>query len=426
MKERYIIKIKKKSQTDWLLWMLVMLPFLFGTLNDLLGLPWVIRYLMDIAWVLLLAVTARNRYFSDNWKIGSLGCWVLLFLVTTALVYIPRYQSGLYYLWGLRNVFRFYAAFFAFALYLKPENAKEFMKLFDKLFWLNAAVSLVQFFFLDLDGDHLGGIFGTEKGGNGYTNIFFLIVVTRSVLLYLNKKEKALPCLSKCAVALLVAAMAELKFFFLEFLFVIILAVLLTDFTWRKVWIILGGFAAAIAGAVLLTTLFPNFVGWFSVRWFLENAVSGKGYTSSGDLNRLNAIPQINALWLRTFGQRLFGLGLGNCETSSFAFLNTPFFEKYGDMHYSWLAYAFMYLECGWIGLMFFWGFFVLLFFRVRKMKRNAGSEQKIYCQMAEIVAVLCLVISVYNSSLRAEAGYMVYCVLAIPFAINRARKSRC
>ena len=86
-----------------------------------------------------------------------------------------------------------------------------------------------------------------------------------------------------------------------------------------------------------------------------------------------------------------------------------------------------MYLECGWVGLAFYWGFFVLVFFRLRKMKRTVGKEGIPYCQMAEIMAVLCLAISVYNSSLRTEAGYMAFFVLAIPFAIHkRQRRGHC
>lgn len=58
------------------------------------------------------------------------------------------------------------------------------------LVWLDVVVSLYQFFVMQLDGDYLGGIFGVEKGGNVYTNIFFVIVVTKSVLSYLEKKRR--------------------------------------------------------------------------------------------------------------------------------------------------------------------------------------------------------------------------------------------
>ena len=89
-------------------------------------------------------------------------------------------------------------------------------------------------------------------------------------------------------------------------------------------------------------------------------------------------------------------------------------------MHYTWMSYATMYLECGWIGLIFYFGFFVLVYFKVLKIERNCSAGWKGYCRITRIVAVLCLIISVYNSSLRTEAGYMAYFVLAVPFAITK------
>lgn len=423
MNSRITIRITKRSLAGWMLWLLIMMPFSFGTLNDLVGLPWAIRYLLDVAWLGLGAVITVCRWQTGNQKVSSLALWILLFLIYTLFVYIVQYQNAMYYLWGVRNNFRFYAALFLFASLLTLDDIHYYLNAFDILFWVNAVVSLFQFFVLELDGDFLGGLFGAEKGGNAYTNIFFLIVVTKSVVLYLGKQEKTGSCIAKCVTALLVAALAELKFFFVEFVLMIILAVLLTNFTWRKLWIIFGGMVAVVLGAALLTRLFPSFAGWFSVQWFLENALSDKGYTSSGDLNRLTAIPQINALWLRNTGLQLFGLGMGNCDTSTFSFLNTPFYLANEDMHYTWLSYAMMYLECGWVGLVFYVGFFVLLYHRTNIIKNHANGIVRSYCILSQILVVMCVLISIYNSSLRTEAAYMMYFILAIPFVLARTYK---
>lgn len=416
MNRKLTLKIKKRSQPGWLCWFIIVLPFLFGTLNDLMGLPWSIRYAIDVAWfaLLLMMVVFRQHLSWQNKK--NLIVWALLFLLYTGLSYLPQYQSGLYYLWGMRNNFRFYTAFFAFCVFLTESDVEGYFRLFDKLFWINVIVSVVQFAFFEKGGDYLGGLFGVEKGGNGYTNIFFCIILTKSVIFYLSKKEKLSSCAWKFVAAMAVAAMAELKFFFVEAVMIIVLAVLFTDFSWRKVLIIAGGFAGIFAGAALLAVIFPSFSGFFTWEWFYNSAVSDHGYTSSGDMNRLNAIAVSNELFLENGWMRLFGLGMGNCETSSFVFLNTPFFERYGDLHYTWLSYAMMYLECGWIGLMFYFGFFVMVYFKVRKMEQSCAPEVKVYCSIARIMAILCMVISIYNSSLRTETGYMAYFVMAVPF----------
>lgn len=423
METNFTLRIKKRSQPGWLMWLIIMLPFFLGTLNELLGLPWAIRYTLDAAWgvLLVLMLYAQKRLC---WKPvqGILG-WICFFLVYTAAVYAVEYQSYLYYLWGVRNNFRFYMAFLAVALFLRLRDIEDYLKIFDILFWINAAVSVFQFFGQGINGDYLGGIFGTEKGANGYTNIFFVIVVTKSMLCYLQKKEKTWACISKCAMALIVAAMAELKFFFAEFVLILALAVLFTDFSWRKFLVIAGGSVAVIGCAALLVVFFPSFEGFFSVEWLYENALSDKGYTSSGDLNRLNAIPQINDLWLKNWSQQLFGYGLGNCDTATFAIVNTPFHEAYGHMHYTWIHYAFMYLECGWIGLIFYFGFFWLTYRKARKVGRYAQGKEKVYCLLAAVVSVCCISVAVYNASLRTEAGYMVYFVLSLPYVIEREQK---
>ena len=422
MSHKVTIRIKKRSQAEWLMWLLLMLPFVFGTCIEILHFPRVVRYIPDVAWVWLLVLMFRKQRSTDRVYMSGAALWILVYVLYTGLVYVLQYQSPFYFLWGTRINVRYYVAFFAFVAFLSHRDVKDYLRIFDILFWVNFAVSLLQYCVLAIKQDNLGGLFGTESGVNGYTNIFFLIVVSKSLIFYLNGRERGRDCVMKCAAALLVAALSELKFFFAEFVLVIVLASLATRFTWKKLGMIIGGCVAVIMGAALLTQLFPDFADFFSVEWFMETALSGKGYTSAGDLNRMNAIPQINEMWLKTGWQRIFGLGLGNCDTSGFAFLNTPFFEKYGDMHYTWLSYAMIYLETGWIGLIFYFGFFLLVYRGICRIQKRVQREAASYCQIGRIMAILCMVISIYNSSLRTEAGYMAYFVLAIPFVVDKRR----
>lgn len=421
MKTKLTITIKKRSQPEWFSWFVVIMPFLLGLLNTFLGLPYALRYLIDVAWVILAFLLIRYRPLKRVKETQGLVLWVCLFLICTLLVYLVQYQSGLYYLWGFRNNFRYYAAFFAFAAFLRTSDIDDFFRMLDKVFWLNVLISLFQFFVQGLNQDYLGGIFGVESGVNGYTNIFFVIILTRSLILCFEKRESQKKCVSKFVAAFLVVALAELKFFFLEAIFIIVLVTLFTNFTWRKLFIVAGGIAAIFAFAALLTLLFPIFDGFLSIDWFRESAMSDKGYTGSGDLNRLNAIPRSNELWLTHWSQRIFGMGLGNCDNAAYAFLTTPFFEQNVDMHYTWLSYAYMYLECGWVGLIFYFGFFVLVYLAIRKIERRSDGIARSYCRISKIMAILCCLIAIYNASLRTEAGYMAYFVLAIPFAMNRS-----
>lgn len=398
------------------------LPFLVALLTGLLGLPLSIQYICDAAWLsLLVLLLLQRRPMGRDWR--TVAIWSGAFFIWTALVYVVRYQSVFYYIWGLRNNFRFFAAFLAFAAFLKKRNVENIFKGLQVLFWINIAVSLYQFFVMELSGDALGGLFGTKEGSNGYTNLFLLIITTHTMMLYLGKQEKVWYTVLKFLAILLIATLAELKFFFVEFILVMVLSILFTSFTWRKLWLIVGGLVAVVLFARILAVMFPKFAGFLAWEFFMETGLSDKGYTFSGDLNRLNAIGQINELWLTNGADRLLGLGLGNCDVSRMSLFHTPFYELYGDMHYSWLSMAFMYLECGWVGLIFYAGFFVLLFIKIRKMEKHCDEAGKIYCRVGKITAIMCLIVMFYNSSLRAESAYMVYFVLAAPFAFCRTQK---
>lgn len=419
MKTHYTLKFHKPTQLGWFVMCILLLPFLLGVLNEFLGLPWALRYVIDLVWLVLLAVMAFRRR-NQGKKVSILLLWILLFVAYSAISYLPLYQSAMYYLWGVRNNFRFFVAFFAFIAILKPRNVEDYFKLFDILFWINMIVSLLQYFYFEISGDHLGGIFGSETGANAYTNIFFLILLTKDILLYLEKREKLAKLMIRLAAMLILAALAEIKFFFVGIIFVFALSILFTRFTWRKLWVILGGLVLISAGVAILVLVYPDSEGFLSLEFLLEVTTSDKGYTSTGDLNRLNAISRINELWLKTPWQRLFGLGLGNCDTSSFDFLNTPFYEAYGTMHYTWISYAMMYLECGWIGLIFYFGFFVLVYLSIRRIEKRCSGVATTYCRMGRILALMCMIIAIYNSSLRTEAGYMMYFALSVPFVMRR------
>ena len=409
------IKYKKRSQNERLLEFILFFPFLFAIFEQLFHIPNLQRYLIDICWVILFF----RMFLSKNCNIGNqskfLKKWIICFLIFTAVIYLFQYQSILYYIWGVRNNFRFYIFFFGCIAYLKIENVDSYLELFDKIFYINVIISLFQYFILGIRQDFLGGIFGVEAGCNGYLNIFQVIIISKSIIYYLNKKETLAKCITKCSMALVISAFAELKFFFVEFIIIVILAILVTKFTWRKIAIIIVTIIGVSLGISLLIHIFPNFKEVMSIQGLLESASSDKGYTASGDMNRLTFIQVSNKLFLKSYIIRIFGLGLGNCDHSTFDFLSTPFYKAYNLLHYDWLSTAYIYLEMGIIGLIFFLGFFVIIYLVIAsRIKENSINIE--YAQLAQIISVMCIIIAIYNSTLRTEAAYMLYFILAIPF----------
>lgn len=413
--------LRKLNQPDFLIAVIVILPFFFGALIELLGIPSSIKYLLDIAWItlfILIIINLCKRTFAPSKRVWIIFLWPICFFVYTLIVYIFYYQSALYFFWGVRNNFRFFVFVAAVIVFLKKEDIKRYFKLFDSLFWINFVVCLFQYFVLGKEQDFLGGIFGVEQGGNGYINVFFVIVIIKSSVCYLNKCESFLSFFLKSAAVNLVAAMAELKFFFVEYAIILVFAVLLSRFTVRKLLFVFVGIVALIIGIRVVTLLFPEFENFASIRSMLALATAG-GYGYAEALNRFSAIPIISKGYLTTGLKRAFGLGLGNCDTSAYEFLNTPFYEQHFNLRYNWFSTAFTYLETGFVGLMFYFGYFVLVYFvalRKNKSQSIVTAEDKTYSSIAAITAVMCCVLIIYNSSMRTEAAYMAYFMLALPF----------
>lgn len=408
-----LIYVKKRTFPQIAVLYIMLLPFCFGFFIELLRVPNIIKYTIDVFWIglLFLMIFKRSIMVKKNTVVSLL--LILAFLLYSFTVYLFNYQSPFYFLWGLRNNFRFYVFFFAVISFTAIEDVDLIFKILDVLFWVNAVISLIQYFVLGYDGDRLGGIFGTEVGANAYTMIFFSVILSKSLLSYMSKAESTLFCFSKCGAALFISALAELKAFYIIFFIIMVFSAILTAFSWRKLIIIALLGVVAVFSAMLLAALFDfeNFLSFENI-W---RVATQEHYSEAGTLNRLSAIPVLARTMLTEFWERLFGLGLGNCDTSAFEICNSVFYQNYGHLRYSWFSCAILFLETGYIGILLFLAFFVVCYIMSSRQLKS-GKSYPIYCQMAMIMSVICVILTFYNSSLRTESAYMLYFVLALPF----------
>lgn len=407
--------VRKRSTVDWLVLFIIVFPFFFGFLFGLLGVPDFLKFLIDGVLFFLTAVLIIKRETSVNKRLMPFMVFVVCFFLYTFVTYTLNFQSFFYYFWGLRNNFRMYLAFMVFGLFLTKRDADDFLRFFDIMYWINFVVCLVQFFVFGYEQDYLGGVFGTDRGCNGYINIFICIVIAKSIIYFINKKESIWGLLSKIVSALILCGISELKFFIVELIVIVLVASLINKFSWRKLLIIAIALIGAVFGVILIIQLFPEFVEFFSLETMFLSASSESGYTSSDDLNRLTAIPIINSQILTNNFQRIFGLGLGNCDLSSIDIFNTPFYESHSNLNYNWFSYAFMYMETGYVGMTVFYAFYILCFV-LSHNRLNKELADKEFCQMSMVMSVLCCIIAVYGGSLRTDAAYMAYFILALPF----------
>ena len=404
--------IKKRTFPEWLTLYIFIMPFLLSFFMEFLGFPSIVKYTIDFSWVSLFAILFLRKQFRLKNQIAPFAIFVLLFFLYVSIGYIFHFQSVFYFLWGVRNNFRFYIAFFAFATFFDETDASTCLKIADFLFWINIAVTLVQFFFMGYKQDYLGGIFGVERGCNAFSTILFILVVTKSVLLFMEGKEKAWLCFLKCGLALIISVLAEIKFFFVLFTLILIASMLMTKSSWKKIVLLLIMGGLIVFAQSLLIVIFGEMKALT-----LENIVNvafSDNYATDEDLGRFTAIPIISSRFLTDLPGKLFGMGLGNCDTSAFAICNTPFFRMHEYLHYSWFSSAFLFLETGYVGLAINLSFFVICFIFAYKTWKSKKCNT-LFCQISMIVAIICVVLTFYNSALRKETAYILFFALALP-----------
>ncbi len=408
-----LIYIKKRSVQEYFTYIIFLFPFIMAFLLEFLRLPSFLKYAVDVMYVCSFLAMIAGKYTVLKKNLAPFAVFTLVFLLYTFVVYLFNFQSPFYFLWGVRNNFRFYIAFFLFSMLMDEDDSAGCLKLMDAIFWCNAAVSFFQFLVMGYRQDYLGGIFGVEKGCNAFTIVFFAIVISKSLLLFMNKQENALKCFLKCGTSLVIAAMSELKVYFILFVIILIASAVMTRFSFRKV-LLLGAAAVLVMFSGMLL---PIIFGESRALTFdnIIETITAKNYATSKDLGRFTAIPTISRDFLTGPLERLFGMGLGNCDTSSFDICNSPFYQTHAYLNYNWFSSAFMFLETGYTGLALYLSFFVICFvFAWQQVKKESSNE--LFCRIGMIMAVVCVILVFYNASLRTEIAYMAFFSLALPF----------
>lgn len=399
-----------------ILFVLVMLWF-----RDVLNFPSAITYVTDVFLVLLLIQTFYKRteikIFRDTLPQCIIVALIFLFMCFGAVINLVKPQLVL---WGMRNNLRFFIFFFICISNLDLTDVNKFIVIFKKFYVVNLILCAIQYFIFGFKADYLGGIFGTTRGCNGYLNVFICIGCAIFIADYISSKIKIKSLIICLASSLFIAILAELKVFYFELLILIIFSAIFTKPTAKTIILCFVIVTALVLGAVaLLLYDASSFYVIFDTD-AMELYLSGKGYTSSGDLNRFTAINQISdSFFHRDTLKKLFGFGLGNCEYSQFSFLQSDFFQKYSELNYRWFTHAWVYLEQGFVGLILLVSFFVSLV--IYAFKRIA-TVNRYYMLIAVSFIPTCILSLIYNTSIQVECCYIIALFCAVPFIVEKSK----
>ena len=413
------IKIKKSASNFVYIQIAYVMVMLF--LRDVIGLPSAITYLTDVIMVLAFILCFKRIQKSVNIARAHIQFYLIIAIVICMCFgAIANTVKPTLFVWGVRNNLRFFIFFLSCVVLLDKHDVENIFKLLLFFFWANFIITLVQYFALGLRQDYLGGIFGTKQGCNAYTNIFLCLILSYKVSGYFNSKVKLINLIVYIGTVLLIAVFAELKVLYVEFIVIFVIAVFSKRPDLKTTLIVLLGIVGIIFAIWLLSVYDPKTLAFFFDSDQIEYYLSGGGYTNSGDLNRFTAISQIYDMffagnWVNT----LFGFGLGSCDTSSFVFLQSDFFNQYEYLHYRWFTHAWVFLEQGAIGLILLFLFFIsIVVFCIKRRKTN-----RFYMIATLLFTVTTIIGLIYNSALEVEACYLIAFMVAVPFICFKQRE---
>ena len=202
-------------------------------------LPSFLSYVTDIINILLLFCIFKIK----GTKLDQVGGRYIrisigAFCISVVIGIIINIVPPLLILWGARNLFRGIIFIIACVRFLDEEDVDKIFKIFFFAQLINLLVTLYQYLVLGINQDYLGGIFGIEQGCNGATNIFCVILLTYFGVNYINKKMPIHLFAIIAISTLIIAALAEIKIYYIEFALIIVLVILFSKPSFRTFFVV--------------------------------------------------------------------------------------------------------------------------------------------------------------------------------------------
>lgn len=324
------------------------------------------------------------------------------------------------YINGFRNAFKYFMFFFSCIVILEYEDIDKIFNILYVLLLLNVVVCSIQFFKLGYKGDYCCGVFGVSNV-NSYINVLIVVMSAYGIAAYLHKQKSLKIMVIIELSCMYIATLAELKFFFFEFMLIMAVSILFFRPNKRTIFIIVGGSLLI----VLLPILINQFWGEASSQFFsiegmkkyLDN--TDYGYSTTRDIGRINGISKLNErFFLNSFN--LVGYGLGSCD------YGTEFMNIHESLHYVWFTYLLTYLELGWLGIIIYVAFFacaaVMCICLKNKMAKDNHSTM-VY-SIALCMAIMSIILLVYNTTMRNLPAYLMFAVISFIMLVNKKVES--
>ena len=377
----------------------------------------IIYFLIDFP-IIIMIITNFKKYIRtilDKQVFGISVILIGIFLTSVVSSIVNNVPIG-NMVYGIYKYFRGFAFFYCVLAFGDATSERQTYGLYFTVFWLNVILTVIEFFAFGIKQDLLGGIFGLVIGVNQYTNLFFVIISVYCIEKLVNhdtsKKEYKL-IIAIIIMMLAISALAELKYFYAEFIILFICACLCLPKRIKS----LIGIGLIIIGILvcynILIRMFPEFTD-------LTNELKHGGlyrlmdlqrhYSTDFDIGRAVVFSYSNKYLVTKKINQWLGMGIGAVTSSSL--VNNQFWLQHKATHYDQFATSYLYIEQGMIGFILYCLIFLKLFIIGIKSLLNELTRK--YGTMLIMSVIGFIMIFVYNMALFSQLSFIAFGFLAI------------
>ena len=402
------LKVKYKDILYWILF----ISLFQGMISNYLGFSQV-TYICDLLLIVLLVakITSNKQHILINKRIEIIPIYCFMLFVIIGWIFNPAPIAMA--IWGVRNYGRFFLYFVLSINILDAEDAEKMEDIFVGIFPIHIGVIAFQYIVEGLNQDRLSGIFGKETGGNGGLMIYLAIMLCIIMARYEYKKISLYKFVVYLLLILVNAALSELKFLFIVAVILLIWYLLMSKRKGRGMILALVFFILLYMGIQIFYAAFPEYANFLDIDNILKQASAQEVYASQFDVGRTAVFTKLTPIIERWAGKDALwiGIGLGNADYSSaVSFLNSAFYNAYEKIHYTWLSLGYLFVETGYLGIIAYTSFFVVMeICSIIRYQRKTTYRNLI----GTFFPFICLILLVYNSTLRSNFAYMIFAVLS-------------
>lgn len=412
------MQVAKANKKEKYVKLILLIIFLYNIISkNIFDIPAKYMVIIDVTCILLFF----SIHLKKNSRLTKLPYRIMGVMIASFVVgKVVNGSSITNFMWGYKTMFLPMLFFFICSETL---SLLTFHRIFKYLIlWqvVNLACAVYQYVALDLSQDFNNGAFISGRGQD-----FFCGSLVAYYFYMFQKNKKYLTHFLFCIVSsMAIAILEEEKFIFLEIGGILAYYFLHEKISFQKIFVI-GIFVLtffygarymiAVYGDTAMNTL-TTFEGFSDYA-----TMQGSGY----NLPRIGSSFIISETFFHDISQQLLGLGLGMCEDSSFSFIDTSFFNQYGDLNYLYFPFQTIYLQCGLTGITLFLSFFLSILCVICKERNKCSEDTKYIYEISFIMTFICIVTIWYNGTLRLYDAFFPYFMLSFCFVAKRQLNER-